>query len=121
MIVIEPTVSWVPDDVPESAIDIVPMVVIGLVGVNNIPAPGVHYLSITKNNSDAGLEFTLSSDDAIVFHIFDATNKVFTLGTKVAIAGTDANQSWGLSFVNTGVAAGGNTIIQITDTYSLQK
>jgi len=74
-------------------------------------------LSMTKNNTDQGLVFTLAGAN-LVFDVFDPTNKVFTRATTVTIAGTDSDQSWSLIFDDTGILSGANKIIQVTGSIS---
>jgi len=69
-------------------------------------------LSMTKNNSDQDLTFTLAGT-GLVFDVFDSTNNVYSRATTVTISGTDSNNSWELSFKNTGITG---TVVQVTGT-----
>jgi len=72
-------------------------------------------LSMTKNNSDLDIVFTLAGTD-LVFDVFDATNNVYTRATTLTISGNDANKSWELSFKKSGILDGTDNIIQVTGT-----
>lgn len=83
--------------------------------LTNFPDRSIFNLSITKNNSDQDLVFTLGGTN-LVYDVFDSTNNVYTRATTVTISGTDTDQSWELSFKNTGIADGTDTVIQVTGT-----
>ena len=78
-------------------------------------ARGIFDLTITKNNTDQDLVFTLGGAN-LVYDVFDSANNVNTRATTVTISGTDSTQSWELNFKNTGIAEGGNTVIQVSGT-----
>lgn len=83
--------------------------------LTNFPASAEFYWVFPKDNTNQDLVFTLGGAD-LVYDIFDPSNNVHTRATAITIAGTDANQSWYLSFLNTGIADGSDTIIQVVGT-----
>ena len=81
----------------------------------NLPVGGVFHLSMTKNNSDQDLTFTLGGAN-LVYNIFDSASNILSRGTAALLSGTDSTKSFVLSFYNTGIAEGGNTVIEVSGT-----
>ncbi len=81
----------------------------------NFPAGGVFHLAMTKDNTDQDLTFTLGGAN-LVYNIFDSANNILSRGTAVVLSGTDSTNSFVLSFYNTGITEGGNTVIEVSGT-----